>query len=270
MDQLRFEDPVGPAAISYRDGSLMLIRSMGAHTLRLQVEVQTPKAAEAGQVLQLHGRLDAPWGNGTFALLGTAEATVAFKPDTVVRPDLYFTLTSSQLRALEEHRSGDLRLELETRAVLTQARSYPGCAPATLSIDVAESRWRQQLDGLGPTLGVELNVPFPADDEPRQEAVGYLREAQRRLRDNDVDGALLEARRALEYIGENSGWLMPSGKKLKTQFTQHERWAAVRKTLEDQASGALHKDAITKAFSYTRTEAETVIAMAAALLRLID
>ncbi|MEV4194972.1 hypothetical protein [Streptomyces toxytricini] len=151
MDQLRFEDPVGPAAISYRDGSLMLMRSMGAHTLCLRVEVHTPKAVEAGRVLQLHARLDAPWGNGTFALLGTADSTVPFTPGTVVRPELHFTLTSSQLRALEEYRSGDLRLEVETRAVLPQARCYPGCPPVTLPIEIAESRWRQR-------------------DEPRQEA----------------------------------------------------------------------------------------------------
>lgn len=270
IDQLRFADPVGPVAISLRDPSFMLLPSLGAHTLHLQLDIQMPSAPEAGQVVLLQGRLDASLNDEAFALLGTFQTAVPFMPGRVERPDLLFTLTGPQLRALEERRSGDLRLELEVHAVLPQASCYSGCSPVTLHFQVAESRWIQQLEGLGRTLGIELSVPFPAGDEPLQEAVSYLRQAQRRLRNDDVDGALLEARRALEFIGETSGWPMPATSKLKDQRTQDERWAWIRKALEDQTSGALHKDAVTKAFSYSRTEAETMLAMVAALLRLVD
>ncbi|MFJ7078461.1 hypothetical protein [Streptomyces sp. NPDC098781] len=145
--------------------------------------------------------------------------------------------------------------------------SYPS-AGATLHIAVAESRWRQQLEGLGPFLAVEMSVPFPADNEGRQEAVSYLLEAQRRLRDDDIDGAMLEVRRALEYIKVNSGWSWP-GSKPARERTPGERWAWIRSALEDQASGALHKDAVTREFKYSRTDAETMITAAAALLRLL-
>lgn len=39
--------------------------------------------------------------------------------------------------------------------------------------------------------------------------------------------------------------------------------------LEDQASGAVHAEAVTRSFVYTREDAEVLIAMAAALLRLM-
>lgn len=71
------------------------------------------------------------------------------------------------------------------------------------------------------------------------------------------------------YIGLNSGWGWP-GKRPDKDRTPGERWAWIRAALEDQASGALHKDAVTKPFTYSRTEAEALIAMAAALLRYRD
>ncbi|MGP3636360.1 hypothetical protein ACTU45_23905 [Streptomyces sp. 24-1644] len=43
----------------------------------------------------------------------------------------------------------------------------------------------------------------------------------------------------------------------------------LRQSVEDQASGNLHKDGVTRNFTYSRTDAETLIAMAAALLRLL-
>ncbi|MGA5509462.1 hypothetical protein [Streptomyces umbrinus] len=269
MDELRFDAPIGSLAIGHRDNGLMILKDLGAHGLRLQLEVKTPAAPEAGRVLVLETVLYAPYSSGHRGRLGAAAVTLAFSPDTVERPHLHYSLTSAQVRALEEHRLGDLRLEVEVRAVLPQAEGHPGCPPATLYIDVAESRWRQQLDALGPALVMEMSVPFPAGDDGRQEAVVYLREAQRRLRDNDVDGAMLEVRRTLEYIRLNSGWDWP-GKKPDKERTPEERWAWIRSALEDQASGALHKDAVTKNFTYSRIEAETLIAMAAALLRLLN
>jgi hypothetical protein len=183
--------------------------------------------------------------------------------------DLGGLLTGAQLLALEAQRAGDLRLELDVRAFLPQADGYPGANEVTEHITVAESRWRQQLEGLGRSLGVEMTIPFPLGDGPRQAAADYLREAQRRLGANDVDGAILEVRRALEQIRMSSGWAWPGSKKTRDQRTADERWATIRAALEDQASGALHADAGTKDYAYSRTEAETLIAAAAALMRLL-
>ncbi|MEU8776511.1 hypothetical protein [Streptomyces sp. NPDC048606] len=271
MDNLLFDEPIGSIAVSPRDDSLLLLKALGTHTLQLALDIHVPKAPEAGRVLMLETSLQAPHANGMPIALAGSNTTLAFRPDQRTYHRFTYTLTNPQLRALEENRSGDLRLEIAVRAVLPQAAAglYPGCSDIRLYLTVAESRWRQQLEALGPSLAVEMSVPFPATDDPRREAVQYLLTAQSRLRSADIDGALLDVRRALEYIRENSGWPQPSSKKSPDQLTKEERWAATAKALERQASSALHKDALTKTFIYTREEAETMIAATAALLRLI-
>ena len=102
------------------------------------------------------------------------------------------------MQALEKQRTGDLRLELQVNAVLPQASSgFPGATQATEYITMAESRWRQ-LAGLGRTLGAEMLIAFPDDDEGAPGVGGFLREAQRLLGGNEIDGAMLQVRKALE------------------------------------------------------------------------
>jgi hypothetical protein len=61
---------------------------------------------------------------------------------------LLFLITNGQVQALEKHRNGDLRLELQVNAVLPQAASgFPGATQVSEYITIAESRWRQQLAG---------------------------------------------------------------------------------------------------------------------------
>lgn len=48
-------------------------------------------------------------------------------------------------------------------------------------------------------------IPFPADDEPRRAVADFLREAQRLLGGNEVEGAMLQVRKALETIRKTCG-----------------------------------------------------------------
>ena len=136
-------------------------------------------------------------------------------------------------------------------------------------ITIAESRWRQQLANLGRTLGVDMVIPFPDGDEPRETAGRFLREAQRLLGGNDIDPAMLQVRKALETIGNASSWRRPTTKTPKDDWTAGARWALVRAALEDQASGAMHVGPGTKDYKYTRDEAEVLINMTAVLLRVM-
>lgn len=145
------------------------------------------------------------------------------------------------------------------------ATGFPGAPEVTEYISIAESRWRQQLAGLGRTLGVEMRIAFPDDDEPRRRVADFLREAQRLLGGSEIDSAMLQVRKALETIKNTSGWNWP-GKKDKPDRTVDERWALIRAAMEDQASGAMHVDPGTRDHVYTRAEVETLIAMTAALL----
>ena len=272
MDRLGFDAELGTASVDVVDNTLLIEKAAGAHSLQLMLSVQTPQPETAGRLMILHTNLFAPWANGNRAWLGSAVHHLSFVPGQIHRATLRYLLTSAQLIALEQNRSGDLQLQLEIEAVLPQARVdlHPGASNAVLYISVAESRWRQQLTGLGKSLAVEMAIPFPAEDDPRQEAVTLLRAAQRQLGGGpeEIDAAILKVRQALEYIGR-CGWHWPGLNKDKKQRTQDERWAWIRSALEDQASGAVHADAVTKNFVYTRDEAEVLIAMTAALLRLV-
>lgn len=208
--------------------------------------------------------------NGPVVPLAMASVSVPFSPDGGVRRATpQYLITNAQLLALEEHRTGDLRLEVHIRSYLPQASGFPGGGEVIERIAVAESRWRQQLVGLGRTLGAEMLIPFPADDGPRQAVADLLGEAQRLLGGNEVDSAILHIRKALEAMKPLSGWNWPPSKKDRNDRTADERWAVIRGALEHQASGAMHEDGGTKGYVYSRGEAEALIGLTAALLTIV-
>ncbi|MFJ4873371.1 hypothetical protein [Streptomyces sp. NPDC088757] len=138
-----------------------------------------------------------------------------------------------------------------------------------LRLEIAEDHWLKELEGLGRSLGVEMLLPFPVPGRPGHKAADHLLEAQRGLREDDIDGALSGARRALEHVERHSGWGRP-GKKPKRERDVGERWTVIRKAIEEQTTVGARPDATGKTFAHTRADAETVIALTAALVRLID
>jgi hypothetical protein len=181
---------------------------MGTHYFQIQLQVGIPQVgAAAGRLLCLETMLYAPQANGPRAPLASADVSVPFNPDGEVRlPTLHYLITNAQLLALEQRRTGDLRLELQVKGFLPQSASgFPGGSEITEYISIAESRWRQQLAGLGRTLGAEMLIPFPDDDEPRRGVADFLRNAQHLLGGNETDAAMLQVRKALETIRNTSG-----------------------------------------------------------------
>lgn len=271
MEQLRFDTPLGIYSVNVAPESVGISKGMGTHYLQLQLDIGIPEVGdEAGRLLCLETTLCAARVGGPVVPLAMASVSVPFSPDGGVRRATpQYLITNAQLPALEQHRTGDLRLELHIRSYLPQASGFPGCGEVVERIAVAESRWRQQLAGLGRTLGVEMLIPFPADDQPRQAVADLLREAQRLLGGNEIDSAILHIRKALEAIRLFSGWNWPSSSKDRNDRTADERWAVIRGALEHQASGAMHDDGGTKGYVYSRAEAEALIGLTAALLSIV-
>jgi hypothetical protein len=267
VDNLRFEAGLGNYTVSVVPESIWISKGMGAHNFQIQLKVGIPEVgAPAGRLLALETTLYAPQHNGPRVPLGWANMFVPFVPTGEIRMvTLQYLITNAQLLALEQQRTGDLRLELQVHGVLPQASGFPGSSEITEYISVAESRWRQQLAGLGRTLGAEMVIPYPEVDQPVRAVVDFLREAQRLLGGNEIDSAMLQVRKALESIKNLVTWNWP-GKKDKGDVTADERWALIRAAMEDQASGAMHVDPGTKDYKYTRAEVEALIAMTAALL----
>ncbi|MFB7776226.1 hypothetical protein [Streptomyces bauhiniae] len=270
MNVMRFDGEAGDFVLGVREESVQLLRGMGTICLQLGLDVKAPVATKAGRFLALQADLYGVRGSYERTLVGRATEMLSFTPEIgVQRPILKILITSAQLHAINEARDGDLRMELEVTGALPQAPGYPGSTTEVLHFSVAKSRWIDQITALGPSVAFEMQVPFPLEDDPRAEPARYLRAAQRRLLDDDIDGAMLEARRALEWIKDHSGWSWPGGKD-RLRRLQDERWAWIRFAVEDQASGAMHKDAVTSAFKYSRDEAKALIAIAAALLTVVD
>ncbi|WP_329325244.1 hypothetical protein [[Kitasatospora] papulosa] len=270
MNVMRFDAEAGEFVLGVREESVQLLRGMGTICLQMGLEVKAPIATKAGRVLALQTDLYGIGNSYQRMLVGRGTELLSFTTETgVERPVLKFLLTSAQLHAINEARDGDLRMELEVTGTLPQAPGFPGSTKEVLHFSVAKSRWIDQITALGPAVAFEMQVPFPLEDDPRAEPARHLRGAQRRLLEGDIDGAILEARRALEWIKDHSGWMWPGGKD-RLQRTQEERWAWIRFAVEDQTSAAVHKDAVTSAFSYSRDEARALIAIAAALLTVVD
>jgi hypothetical protein len=272
VDQLRFDSGLGMYAVSVEPDQVLIMPGLGSHVFQIPLEVAVPEVdpLRAGQLLALDVMLCTPLTATPRKLLAVLTTHVAFKPSGETRrPILQFIVSNAQLLALEQQRVGDLRLELVVSGYLPGASGgFPGCPEARLHISLPESKWRQQLANLGRTLGVEMTIPFPPDDDPRRVVADFLREAQRQLGGNEIDSAMLQVRKALEKIREICGWDSP-GKKDKNQRTAGERWAFIRASLEDQASGAMHTDAGTKDHAYSRHEVEALIAMTAGLLTIV-
>ncbi|WP_086691238.1 hypothetical protein [Streptomyces recifensis] len=152
-------------------------------------------------------------------------------------------------------------------ARLPQAVGYPGTAKVTDRITIPKSTWEEQIAQVASSAAFEMAVPYPLHDSRRAEPGRRLREAQRLITTNQIRGAILEVRLALEWIQQNVGWDDPGSKKLAKQLNQTERWWRIQDALYGQTSGAMHDDAVTRDFDYSRAEAETLLAMTAALLR---
>lgn len=267
VNQLRFEAGLGHYSVNVAPDSVWIFRGMGTHYFQVQLQIGIPEfGAGAGRLLCVETTLYAPEGSGPRVPLASTNASVPFNPEGEVRmPTLQYLITNAQLLALEQRRVGDPRLELQVRASCRRQPRAFLARPRSPSTSASPSRWRQQLAGLGRTLGAEMLIAFPDDDEPRRRVADFLREAQRLLGGSEIDSAMLQVRKALETIKNTSGWNWP-GKKDKPDRTVDERWALIRAAMEDQASGAMHVDPGTRDHVYTRAEVETLIAMTAVLL----
>lgn len=269
MEQLRFAEHLGTYNLTVEPESIWISRGLGSHYIRVQIALASPQGvADAGRLLHLETTLYVPVSNAPRAPLAFTNASVAFaSPAEVRRAELMYIVTNPQLLALEQNRIGDLRLELQIRGFLPGASGFAGCPDVTAHLSVAESRWRQQLESLGRTAGAEMVIPFPDDRDPMRGIADFLREAQRQLGGNEIRAAMVHVRMALEEIRQQTSWSWP-GKKDKEQWTADERWARIRAALEDQASGTVHLQG-TRDHQYSRDEVEALLAMTAALLRIV-
>ena len=118
MHRFGFDAALGTASVDYVDNTLLIDKSVGTHSLQLTLSVQTPQPETAGRLMILQTNLFTTWTNGNRAWLGSAVHHLPFIPGNIHRATLRYLLTSAQVIALEQNRSGDLQLQMEIDAAL--------------------------------------------------------------------------------------------------------------------------------------------------------
>lgn len=175
---------------------------------------------------------------------------------------------AEQLCEIEEIRAGgDLSLHLALFAstvVDGGQRMHRGDE----HLPIPAGEWAPQMERIDKATFVEVLVPMPST-EAYATAARRLREARELLRNNDVDAAMGAARLALEPVRDALGTVVAAAAapaKARDR-NQDERLAVLVEAAYSVLCGAMHDDALTKTFRYTRADAVTMIATVAGLLR---
>jgi hypothetical protein len=142
-------------------------------------------------------------------------------------------------------------------------------------LDVHAGVWTTEIERVDAATFVEILVPMPSS-KTYADAVVSVREGRELLREGDepknIDNALVHARKALEPIRRKLRTISlaknaPSDSKLRSLA---EREAILIEALYSYLCGAAHRDATTKTFEYTRTNAVTALAAVAGFIRSAD
>jgi hypothetical protein len=112
MQELRFDDDIRFTTTVSSDQT-WLHRALGAHELSVQLAVGVSPFVEAGKILALEADLFGFEVTGQRSRLARTTANLAYTPRiTVHRVNLSFPLTSLQVHAIEEGRTGDVWFEI--------------------------------------------------------------------------------------------------------------------------------------------------------------
>jgi hypothetical protein len=175
-------------------------------------------------------------------------------------------LSEQQLRAADALRADGplwVTLTFDIGAVIGDPRglrSFRG----ELSFPVKVGEWCEELERIDSGSWVELLVPMPANPDHAQ-MVSRVREARELLRAGDIDAALGAARLALEPARQEDLARLASPKKARERDLA-ERYAILIEDTYSVLCGAMHDDALTKTFRYSRAETAGLIATVAGLV----
>jgi hypothetical protein len=196
---------------------------------------------------------------------------------------LTIDLSDDQLIALERARGEDdviLRLDLKATLLQPPAGTHP-VADEQATLRIPRHRWLQLLDQAGTEVGIVIRVRSPLTDPDLKpapaanakdvasfgQATGRLRQARAELRDGQSEHCIATCRKVLENVALLAQ--LPDAKSLTPavgQRTQDERWAAIYHAVKSMTHAAHHDDTNTSQFTWTRADAEAILAMTAGLL----
>jgi hypothetical protein len=184
------------------------------------------------------------------------------------RRELAFPLTSSQILGIEDSRSGQRpSFTLKLHGFLPQDAAAGLSQESSNYFTIAASTWLDLIERVSPAVAFTIPVSVAAAEGALAEGAALLKEARHQLNAGDVEAAVVTARKVMERAQAAASWPDISRNDDLQKRGQDQRWRAIYKAALDQAAGAAHEDEVTKAFVYSRRDAEALIGIAAALLK---
>ncbi|MFI7430712.1 hypothetical protein ACIBPB_27330 [Micromonospora sp. NPDC049836] len=212
-------------------------------------------------------------------LLGALEVEQPVSPQVrSSQLELVGFVSDEQLRVIEELRRGD-DVHLYANVTVTSVVGDPPILHVKSGggrFHIGVGEWLKQLEQVDAGTFIEVLVPMVGGADFAI-ATEELRKARTLLRQNNIEAALLGARKALEPIRKAERTAAIQRKTLERERANPERLVEEKRTLperfafivEDLAralSGAMHKDPVTKTFEYTRGDAVMLVAATAGVL----
>ncbi|WP_208720294.1 hypothetical protein [Amycolatopsis circi] len=181
-------------------------------------------------------------------------------------------VSHEQLRVAESLREGAehiwVTLQISATCVDGDPAQLVG-GTGELGFDLPSGEWAQELEGVDVGSYVEILVPLTSDNE-HATAVRRLRKARELIRDNHLEEALGETRKAVEAIRAADGTpatVRQARSKSPRDRDQRERWAFLVEDIFSLLSGAAHDDpGTTEHFVWTREDVLALVTATAGLL----
>lgn len=237
----------------------------GIYPLNLQITL-TSYGFDSGTVLEVAAELEGHGNPSYWLASATHPVRVGLSGQTGCR--LAFPLTSSQILAIEENRSGQCPgFNLKLYGFLPQDPAAGLNQESSNYFTIAASTWLDLIERVSPAVAFTIPVPIAAAEGALAEGAALLKAARHQLNAGDLEAAIVTARKVMERAQAAANWPGITRNEDLQERSQDQRWRAVYKAALDQAAGAAHEDEVTKAFIYSRREAEALIGIAAALLK---
>jgi hypothetical protein len=261
--QITVDDPSG------------LRQGAGLHMLTFPVTVDARRTIGGGVPIDLRGQawLGAPHQNWLGTL--STDGPVVTREGIQTTGNLVLSLSDEQLAVIEDRRAGgDLQFYLDIFVVLGYDPAAPvnadhnerwpagKCAETVL---VQSGPWERLLAQTAAAMSLAIVVPVPLGQSAAGRVGGYLRSAVAKVNDNDYEGAVIAARKAIEAMGVN--W--PTERQVidvnRAHRTVVQRLAMLRHAAYSMACLAPHADEVAGSMTWDRSKALAVIAAVSAL-----
>ncbi|MCK2238237.1 MULTISPECIES: hypothetical protein [unclassified Crossiella] len=181
-------------------------------------------------------------------------------------------VSHEQLRVAESLREGAEHIWVTLQMSVTCVDGDPAQlvgGTGELGFDLPGGEWAQELERVDVGSYVEILVPLTSDNE-HATAVRRLRKARELIRDNHLEEALGETRKAVEAIRAADGTpdtVRQARSKSPRDRDQRERWAFLVEDIFSLLSGAAHDDpGTTEHFVWTREDVLALVTATAGLL----